>query len=212
MTGDINPNLSVAEQEQLFDQLLSKVHPDELLWRQHFTTISTCIGSRRPAGGIIACNEFLSSPVPDATKAKRQALALDCEMVGVESGLKELAYLAVVDILTGEVLVNAFVSPTRVVQKWNTRWSGIRYTDMKTAVKKRVAIKGWKAARSMLFEHMDSKTILAGHALHNDLNVLGILHPTIVDTAIIKARSDEPPKCEEAEAPDFGVHEDLQQC
>lgn len=40
-------------------------------------------------------------------------------------------------------------------------------------------------ARSLLFRHINPSTPLIGHALENDLNVLRIIHPTIIDTAIL---------------------------
>lgn len=36
-------------------------------------------------------------------------------------------------------------------------------------------IRGSKPARALLFEHVNSKTILVGHAVRNDLNVIGVV-------------------------------------
>lgn len=176
------------EQGELFDQLLKKVHTEEVLKKQHYTPItSRGHGTRCAAGGVVRYMEFVESPTPNRDTARRQALVLDCEMVGVSGNRKELAFLAVIDLLTGEVLFNNFVHPTNIVRNWFTRSSGITCASMKAAVKDNVALPGWKAAREILFEHMDSNTILVGHALHNDLNTLGIVHPTIIDTEILTA-------------------------
>lgn len=35
------------------------------------------------------------------------------------------------------------------------------------------------------FKHIDSSTILVGHTLPNNINVLGILHSTVIDIAIL---------------------------
>ncbi|CAG8890242.1 unnamed protein product [Penicillium egyptiacum] len=108
-------------------------------------------------------------------------------MVDVEGGRKELAFLVVVDLFTGEIIINHFVHPTNIVRNWQTKYSGITCAEMKTAVKKNLAIRRWKEERTMLFDHMDSKTIIVGHALHNDLNSLGIIHPTVIDTSVLTA-------------------------
>jgi len=47
-----------------------------------------------------------SSQVP-----KRRAVALDCEMVGVERGRSELVLVCAVDFFSGETLVNTLVKP-----------------------------------------------------------------------------------------------------
>lgn len=184
-----DPNLvPTDEQGELFGQLLERVHTEEVLKKQHYTPISARgYGARCTAGGVIQYREFIESPIPNENTARRQALVLDCEMVGVSEGRKELAFLVAVDLLTGDVLINNFVHPTNIVRNWSTRSSGITCASMKAAVKDNLALRGWKAAREMLFKYMDSNTILVGHALHNDLNVLGVVHPTIIDTEILTA-------------------------
>ncbi|KGO36145.1 Exonuclease, RNase T/DNA polymerase III [Penicillium expansum] len=164
--NDSNP--TQTEHDELLDRLLDKIHTEEQL-------------------GVIQCNEFAKSPMPKENTARRKVLALDCEMVGVEDGRKELAFLVVLDVLTGEVLINNFVNPINVVRNWHTRWSGITCSDMKAAVRENIALRGWRAARASLFEYMDHDTILVGHALQNDLNALGVLHSTVIDTAILTA-------------------------
>ncbi|CAG7959872.1 unnamed protein product [Penicillium nalgiovense] len=184
-----DPKLTPTEDEQLFNQLLTKVHTEEELKKHHFTLVSTCICDRwgRPTGGVIRYNEFAQTPEHKEDATKRQAIVLDCEMVIVEGYRKELASLVVADLITGEILINHFVHPTNIVRNWQTRYSGITCAAMKAAVKENIAIRGWKAARTMLFDLMDSKTIIVGHAVYNDLNSLGIIHPTIIDTSILTA-------------------------
>lgn len=46
----------------------------------------------------------------------------------------------------------------------------------------RVLLDGWPEARAFIFSIADSSTILIGHALHNDLKVLRIKAPRIIDT------------------------------
>lgn len=188
MSTDYSNLIPTDEQEQLFSQLLERVHTEEVLKKQHYIPITARgYGTRCIPGGIVQYREFIESPTADGNTTRRKVLVLDCEMVGVCEGQKELAFLAVVDLLTGDVLINNFVHPTNTVRDWCTRSSGITSASMKAAVKDNLALPGWKAAREMLFEHMDRNTILVGHALHNDLKVLGVVHPTIIDTAILTA-------------------------
>lgn len=47
----------------------------------------------------------------------------------------------------------------------------------------------WQVARQKLGEFMDSNTILVGHKLERDLNVLGLIHGKVVDPVIITAEA-----------------------
>ncbi|KAI9767185.1 MAG: hypothetical protein M1839_004604 [Geoglossum umbratile] len=125
----------------------------------------------------------------NGTTKRREAVALDCEMVGVIGGSTEVALLSVVDYLTGEVLVNSLVSPTKPVTSWRTQWSGITMAAMTTAITRGETLNGWRGAREELLRHIDAVTILVGHALHNDLNVLRIIHTQVVDSTILAQKA-----------------------
>ncbi|KAI9773688.1 MAG: hypothetical protein M1840_006962 [Geoglossum simile] len=114
----------------------------------------------------------------------RKAVALDCEMAGVNRE-SELVLLSVVDYLTGEVLINNFVRPTRHITDWRTRWSGVTPRAMARAVSKGEALDGWKGARTELFRYIDADTIVIGHALHHDLDELKVLHTRVIDSAVL---------------------------
>ncbi|KAJ5258360.1 hypothetical protein N7524_009916 [Penicillium chrysogenum] len=116
-----DPKLPQTEDEQLFNQLLTKLHTEEELKKHHFTMISTCIQHKEDA-------------------PKRQAIVLDCEMVTVEGNRKELAFPVVADMFTGDILINHFVNPTSIVRNWQTKYSDITYAAMKAAVKGNIAI------------------------------------------------------------------------
>lgn len=47
----------------------------------------------------------------------------------------------------------------------------------------------WREARNTLWEFMDDSTILVGHSLNFDLEVLGMCHARIVDTAVLTAEA-----------------------
>jgi DNA polymerase III epsilon subunit-like protein len=128
-----------------------------------------------------------SAPGHDPKILTRQAIVLDCEMVGVghEGLTSELARVSVIDFFTGVLLVDTIVQPLLDVKDWRTQWSGITAKDMNEAVASGEALKGSTAARAELFKIMDSQTILVGHSLQFDLAALGIRHEATVDSSIL---------------------------
>jgi len=58
---------------------------------------------------------------------------------------------------------------------------------MTSAIYSGAAFKSWREARDKLWEFMDDSTVLVGQSLNYDLEVLGICHAKIVDTAILTA-------------------------
>lgn len=144
-----------------------------------------------PPPPVIPVTSFLATPnqPPNLSQKKRRAVVLDCEMVQVEGNRIELAYLTAVDFLTNEILINNYVQPTKRVWGWNTRYSGISCAEMNRARAEGRALRGWKHARQVLWEYVDSDTVLIGHALHNDLKVLGFYHFKIVDSQILTAEA-----------------------
>lgn len=122
---------------------------------------------------------------PSKSCTKRQAIVLDCEMVGVGPGgsISALGRLSAIDFLTGELLIDKLVQPPRIVTKWRTQWSGITAASMQAARDSGEVLEGAAAARELISRHMDDETVLVGHALYNDLAVLGIQHEKVVDSA-----------------------------
>ncbi|KAA0201964.1 hypothetical protein HAZT_HAZT006330 [Hyalella azteca] len=109
------------------------------------------------------------------------AVALDCEMVGVGVGgcSSALGRVSIVD-RRGDVLYDQFAEPVEPVTDYRTRYSGIRPENLKDAppfseVQAEVAklIKG---------------RIVVGHALKNDFGVLLLSHPQqlIRDTSLYR--------------------------
>lgn len=101
----------------------------------------------------------------------REAIVLDCEMVTCGDHA-EVAYLSAIDFLTGEVLTDSHVQPTSKVTKWNTHWSGVSVASMRKAHRDKKIIYGWQQARERLWKFANNETVLIGHALQNDLNIL----------------------------------------
>ncbi|KAI0838525.1 ribonuclease H-like protein [Hypoxylon sp. FL0890] len=132
--------------------------------------------------------KFLSTPAK-ASGARRKAIALDCEMVGVADGQDELAHICAIDLFTGQVLINTLVCPTEVVKDWRTKYSGVTPAKMAMAKASGQVLDGWPAARAKLFEFADADTVLVGHSLNHDLRVLRIAHKRVVDSAILVAEA-----------------------
>lgn len=118
-------------------------------------------------------------------KRKRSAVVLDCEMVELVGGQNEVVRLCAVDFLTGQVLIDVYVVPRQKVFAWRTRVSGVTPVVLAEMKRQGRTLDGWEEARALLWEYIDEETILIGHALNNDLNVLGMIHTRIVDSAIL---------------------------
>ncbi|KAJ5974053.1 hypothetical protein N7481_011263 [Penicillium waksmanii] len=110
-------------------------------------------------------------------------------MVGVGNGRQALAFLSAVDFLTGKILISRYVVPSEKVVDWRSKVSGITEDTITSAIHSGAAFQSWREARDKLWEFMDNSTILVGQSLNYDLEVLGICHAKIVDTAILTAET-----------------------
>lgn len=145
---------------------------------------------KRPSKGSIQTYEFRETPHLDRQAGGScQAIAIDCEMVGVRDGRQAVAFLSTIDFLTGQILISRYVVPSEEVIDWRSKFSGITKDIMSSAICSGEAFSGWREARDKLWEFMDDSTILVGQSLNYDLEVLGICHAKIVDTAILTAET-----------------------
>ncbi|KAH6649097.1 ribonuclease H-like domain-containing protein [Truncatella angustata] len=187
-----------SDQEILFYALQLRCHSRELLRRKGFPTVVNIWSSQKiklPAG--INAEDFLMAP-EHSSRTTHRVVAIDCEMVGVGSGhfegtqekqRSELAQLCAVDVLTGEVLIDKLVNPLEKVIDWRTRFSGVSRSVINTARRQGKLLLGWRAARSELFTYIDADTIMVGHALHNDLLIMRLVHSNVVDTSFQTAEA-----------------------
>ena len=109
-------------------------------------------------------------------------------MAGIASGASEVILLCVSDYLTNEVLIHAYVCPTEQITQMRTEIHGIPYSKLNEAIVSGQALNGWLAARHELWKYIDENTILIGHALHNDLDALRVIHHRIVDSTIVSKK------------------------
>jgi DNA polymerase III epsilon subunit-like protein len=184
--------LTPTEQCFIYANLLTKCHSSARLQTQGYAMPAFREGVKgKWKKASITRSQFWPTPVPSpATQyLKRRAVVIDCEMVEVNRGRREVALLSAVDFLTGEVLINHYVQPTAKVTNWTTKISGVTPAAMTEAVSKGQALQGWQSARQALFNYVDAHTILIGHSLNHDLDVLGIYHTMIVDSAILASEA-----------------------
>ncbi|XP_034949324.1 uncharacterized protein prage isoform X2 [Chelonus insularis] len=128
------------------------------------------------SGAHIGCNgPFEGFVVTQPAKVPLfKIYALDCEMCYTKFGL-ELTKVTVIG-LDGEIVYNTYVKPHNEIIDYNTRFSGITADHLKNCTTT------LQDVQARLLTFITTETILMGHALENDLRVLKIVHPTIVDT------------------------------
>jgi RNA exonuclease 1 len=131
-------------------------------------------------------------------------VCIDGEMGYTVYGL-ELIRLTATSWPSGKELFDVLVRPIGEILDLNSRYSGVWPKDMAEAIpwdappdaapptseetthtKRRLRIvDSPEAARALLFSHLSPETPLIGHGLENDLNATRIIHPTIIDTALL---------------------------
>lgn len=190
-----------GHQRILFEALKLRCHTEKQLTSQRYITSTELITNRDkvrvPKG--INLSDIITTPLSYyAGGAKRKVIALDCEMVGIsfEEGAKdkkcevsELGQLCVIDVLTGEVLIDSLVNPLQRVTNWRTRYSGLTPSAIRSARSEGRLLQGWRSARAELLKYADSNTILIGHNLQSDLCMLRLAHDLVVDTSIQTAEA-----------------------
>ncbi|XP_048321160.1 uncharacterized protein LOC107432521 isoform X2 [Ziziphus jujuba] len=97
------------------------------------------------------------------------AVAMDCEMVGVSQGNKSALGRVTLVNKWGNVIYDEFVRPVERVVDFRTQISGIRPRDLKKA-------KDFRVVQKRVAELIKGR-ILVGHALRNDLKALLLSHP-----------------------------------
>lgn len=137
---------------------------------------------------------FIETPENDGV-GPQTAVCFDCEMGYTTQGF-ELLRLTVISWPSHRPLIDVLVRPLGFILDLNTQWSGVTmdqflnakpYDPANTKPKRtdlRI-VESPYAARKLFLDHVSPTTPVLGHALENDLNIIRLIHPTIVDTAII---------------------------
>ena len=105
-------------------------------------------------------------------------VSLDCEMSYTLNGM-ELVRLTVLDN-RDQLVFDVLVRPESEITDFNSRFSGItkEMFEMQPTV-------CFEEAIEMLKYYVSRTTIIIGHGLENDLNVLRLIHHHVIDTAIL---------------------------
>ena len=134
-----------------------------------------------------------------------KAISIDCEMGFTTIGM-EMIRLSALSWPEGDEVLDVLVRPVGEVLDLNTRFSGVSVDQFNKAIpygtqkadhgdstsedgelepKRLERVDSPEAARRLLFDKMGPGTALIGHAIDNDLNVLRVIHPLIVDTVLL---------------------------
>lgn len=105
-------------------------------------------------------------------------ISIDCEMVYTVAGL-QLAQVVAVDV-KGYVKYRAYVIPDDIILSYNTEHSGVTQQHLEGP-----GVKSLVQVRHDLFQFITDRTIIVGHAVHNDFRVLKLLHNLVVDTSLL---------------------------
>ncbi|KAK4443903.1 hypothetical protein QBC34DRAFT_198103 [Podospora aff. communis PSN243] len=97
----------------------------------------------------------------------------------------EAGRLSAVDVLTGETLVDAIVEPAHPVVNWRGKITGLSKETLQRAKDEGTHLRGWRGARWALWKHINADTILVGHALEYDMQILRMWHHNVIDTSIL---------------------------
>ena len=183
--------LHPLEQRLVIRYLRSKCHPQSRLQTEGYILGPGTVRNKQlPSKGSIPTYQFRETPAPEQPEVvKRQAIAIDCEMVGVKDERQTLAFISAIDFLTGDVLISRYVVPSEEVVDWRSKVTGITKIIMESAMISGAAFKDWREAREKLWEFADSSTVFVGQSLNYDLEVLGVCHNKIVDSAILTAEA-----------------------
>lgn len=176
----------LLDPDVIHNRLISRCHSMKLLksagfaMPQDFSLVTSTIAKE-----IYVLKKTVCSPESDPLASKRKVIVLDCEMAYSDHDTDEAVSICIVDFFTGEVLMNKLVKPHEVIVEHRSRTHGITRKGLNTALRQGQTLNGWRETRKELFTHIDSNTVIIGHAVHNDLRVLRVCHTKVLDTMIL---------------------------
>lgn len=134
--------------------------------------------------------QYTSTPDNPAVTFDK-AVSIDCEMGFTVLGF-ELLRMTVLSWPKADRIIDVLVRPFGDVLDLNTRFSGVTAEQFLEAKPYDPESEGElqilgspKEAQDLLFKHIGPSTPIVGHALDNDLSALRLIHPCIVDTALL---------------------------
>ena len=127
-----------------------------------------------------------SEHLPQSQDSPRlKVIVLCCSKILLDNGQEEVVKIAVVDVLTGQTLLNYLVctDSKQSVRDWRTSTTGLAsFQNIETLrLAKYKVLQGWKAVRAALGRYADPNTIIIGYNLRGDLDALRIVHGRSID-------------------------------
>ncbi|NWV59805.1 REXO5 exonuclease, partial [Malurus elegans] len=135
-----------------------------------------------PTEGSPGCKGFISTECDQQRTDSSPLFGLDCEMCLTAKG-NEVTRVSLVDA-QGQCLLNELVKPESTVVNYRTRFSGIT-KKMLLPVKTRLS-----DIQARLKKMLPHDAVLVGHSLNSDLQALEMIHPSVIDTSLLFARSE----------------------
>ncbi|KAK1237370.1 hypothetical protein MKX08_002995 [Trichoderma sp. CBMAI-0020] len=166
--GNLYSKVDFGQQANIYKTLLVQRHPQEVLLRERFLLGRESLPKDRVEKGLCA-EDFVRAPKAYPAIQKRKAVAIHCVRKQPKHCPMELLAFAAVDFLSGQFLINSRVVP-------NTGWNGSSRSER---------LHGWREARANLFDFIDQDTVIIGHRVQDDLEILRLLHKQIVDSRIV---------------------------
>jgi RNA exonuclease 4 len=117
----------------------------------------------------LSVDGYAKKVLSDSNKEKTKVIAMDCEMVGIDTGKDNM--LARVSLVNkyGNCIYDKYVLPSEPVVDYRTHVSGVRPNDLRNGER-------FETVQKEVAEILQGR-ILVGHALRNDLKVLFLSHP-----------------------------------
>ncbi|KAG9063647.1 hypothetical protein KI688_003758 [Linnemannia hyalina] len=129
--------------------------------------------------------ETAKPPKTTLSPPPKKMIAMDCEMCRTEAG-QELTRVTLIDE-AGKTIYDELVMPENPILDYLTQYSGMTAARL-NGVTTRLA-----EVQEKLKDLVDYNTILVGHSLENDMQVLKLAHPFIIDTSLVYHHTRGPP-------------------
>lgn len=190
------------------DEVRNRAEPAEKRYACCSEQVGLTTGCKKADGHVFRVSEvkrmasvlqFIETP-PAADVPRDRAVCLDCEMCYTVHGM-ELVRMTVTAWPSGDVVFDVLVRPIGEILDLNTRFSGVTAQQMATARPYNLdddgsgsgsgsgsslrIVSSPAAARGLLLSYIGPETPIIGHALENDLGVLRLIHPYLVDTVVL---------------------------
>ncbi|NWY76659.1 REXO5 exonuclease, partial [Erithacus rubecula] len=135
-----------------------------------------------PIEGSPRSKGYISTECHQQRTDSSPLFGLDCEMCVTAKG-SEVTRVSLVDAW-GQCLLNELVKPESRVINYCTRFSGVT-KEMLLPVKTKLS-----DIQTRLKKMLPCDAVLVGHSLNVDLQALKMIHPSVIDTSLLFARSD----------------------